>query len=247
MNDLVRSLVEIIGEAGSGAILSKDPLQGAITGASIETRVKGTVKAAESLSSFLRAREERRLSEAAGAIIARTAEKRSMGLDVRPDWNGDIDSRPEELVEQILRTVISETQERKVPYEAVIPVEVAFDESISLDDAFRLISLAASLSYMEMKILFALSTKNEWTFKSYDAGSPKHDPYLDSVLSLVYRNVLFPAGIGERYGGPFLSRVYLSPTGRALVRIMRLASLPSDEIDKVLVDLEDRRRNPYPA
>jgi hypothetical protein len=166
------------------------------------------------------------------------------------DDDGELRSDAAELLEGILRQAAASHEERKVPYLAHIFAGVAFEPTVSADDAQFLVRVAGELTYRQFVLLAVLAHRadhlhalmNAWAARQEGTALP--DPaILAEIDDAASRRLIGAAandddyvyGVGEAAGtlGAMSRTEYstlrLTRVGEAFVRLTRLDSIDEAE------------------
>lgn len=187
---------------------------------------------------LLSPREDYRLGVSVLCGITKAQENEAAGLHLRDDGFfvsqlGDRSSA-EEVVEALWLTIQREYEERKIPFETYLGINIAYRSEIDLPQAHMLLKLASNMSYRQHCLLAALTTKSEWRFKKItDIDSASQRSVSHEFVSLGFDGVLVDrAHGGAVWGGASLgTMIAVSEVGLLLYRLMELWRI--EDVDRL--------------
>ncbi len=225
------------GIEGGLTLLAAQPLQGAIIGAGVASLSLVLQHVASDMGQrMLSPREDLRIGEAMVSAVRKARENNEHGFHLRNDdfFASSPGERPpaEEITEAVFLAIQREVQERKIPSESYLLVNIAYRPNVTPHMAHRLVRLIAELSYSQLSVLAVLGERPTWSLQSHRIDRPIDNPTLADVHDLVFRGVVTPSGITERNGGPFMSEISVGPVGSGLIELAELTRLPILDIDR---------------
>lgn len=260
------ALGELVG-AGVGGVVG-GPV-GAVGGAILGSVMSHTLidVKEEFLGRLLSSKEQQRV--VAVADMTKSVIERNLGQGKIPRndgfFEGSVNERSsaEEVFEGTLIAAQREYEERKLPLLANLNANIAFDESIMLGIANRLIKLATELTYQEilfLRILGLLEGLERMGLYPGDGGIRKKKAYegvsgianiavASDVYSLYRRSLLYSKSTILSAAGINPSELQIAGYGALLFNLMELGNMLYKESDaaiiyEFLVDAEER---PKPA
>jgi hypothetical protein len=194
----------------------------------------------------LLSREQVRLEKSIIEMVAANARLISAGRTLRDDWNVSQCASAEEIFDATLRAAMQASESKKLKHVSCLPMQVAYDPEISAEMAHRLIELARNCSYLELKVLYAMTLSESFVLRGVSVGAQIRDPIFDAVISLMFKGLINPSGLGSKYGGPFFNRLWVSASGLLLVKTMELHTIDRGEIQTVIDRLDELSTESHP-
>jgi hypothetical protein len=231
---------------GISTALITGSLPAAVSAAIFDAAGAASSSALSSIRQTLHSREEERLDQSVIEMVAANARLTSAGRKRRNDWNISPCASAEEIFDATLRVAMQASELRKLKHVSCLPIQVGYDPEISAEMAHRLIELSRNSSYLELKVLYAMTLRKSFVIRGVSTDAQIRDPIFDAVISLMFKGLINPSGLGSRYGGPFFNRLWVSATGLLLVKTMELSTINRDEILGVIDRLDEMPSEPHP-
>jgi hypothetical protein len=187
LQKLLETGAEIVGATVGGAIGLIAGPAGAIGGGAAGVIVSKSL--IEFTHRFLSKREQARVGAAASLTIVGIEERREKGEELRQDGffdaKGTDRSKAEELFEGVLLKCRDEYEEKKIMYISKLYENVAFDSSISPDNANQILNTAQQLSYRQLTII-NLVGQNTNTLLQLRKEDFRGDNYVEDIHNLLH-------------------------------------------------------------
>ena len=235
---------DLIGSGISGTLSlfsAVDPFVGFLAGPA-GVIVSGTLKGIgkDIKERQLSPREDFRVGKVLAIAALEIHQRIENGESLRND--GFFDKKPtgrsdaEEVAEAIMLKCQREPQEKKIPYVGYLLAGIALDSNISTDMGHQLIKAAEQLTYRQLCILrlaaekskFGLSNEN---YRSYKRFPRELYPILYECKDLHDREYInFGDEVGFGLTNTIPKNMTLQGIGRDLFKLMRLSSIPDDDL-----------------
>lgn len=202
-------------------------------------------------------RESIKISSTAIYAIVKIENNFNSGQKLRDDGFFKEDrygrSNADEIVEGILFSAQREHEEKKLKYYGNLLANIAFDDTITKEQANQLISLSKNMSYRQIKLLKIFNInervegkcllRNDAYIKSNsDIDTNELASILQDILNLCYTAI-----IGVENPGVMLivnpesiipSEMRLKRIGKLLYKLMELDDIPEDELKELIAMLK---------
>ncbi|WP_025162973.1 hypothetical protein [Paraclostridium bifermentans] len=197
-------------------------------------------------------RESKKIGATATYALEKIKDNIEKGKQIRDDdfFTEDFTgrSKADEVVEGIMFSAQKEHEERKLKYYGNLVGNIAFDNTISREQANQLISIAENLSYRQIKLLSLfiinqLMPESKFVRKSDYTKEERIDIEVISILQDIIE--LYNIGLVNGNGSVILELGYINPSqirvqgmGVILYNLMELSKIPPKEIDKLIYKLK---------
>jgi hypothetical protein len=258
--DLANKSADVAGSiVGAGVGLAVAGPTGAIGGAAIGPLITNAFK--DVAARLLSPRERIRLDNAIEYITAGIEENMLAHKIVRQDdfFVGDTNfsGNGTELLEGVLLKCKAEYQSKKVRLIANIFKNVAFDDTVSAEIAYHVLSLAEQLTYHELCLLSFFGRKGDFTnFQPYNysltdyqstvlKNSPGAWERMQDLMSM-YRQALIKDGSGSSHIMVDTLKPHsleLHRRGRTLFDLLDLAQIPKEDVMAIVKPLGEGLSN----
>lgn len=226
--------------AGPGGVVA-----GAVGGKAVE--MVFSKLGSEIQSKVLSKRENKKIGATATYALSKIKENIEKGKQLRDDDFFEEDfsgrSKADEIIEGVMFSAQREHEENKLKYYGNLVGNIAFDNTISREQANQLVSLAQKLSYRQIKLL-NLYVINQQALnillRKEDYSKNGISGYnLISVLQDTLE--LYHIGIVGGNGKVILEMGYINPSeirvqgmGALLYNLMELSTMPYTELDELI-------------
>lgn len=198
-------------------------------------------------SKVLSKRENKKIGATATYALSKIKENIEKGKQLRNDDFFDEDfsgrSKADEIIEGVMFSAQREHEENKLKYYGNLVANIAFDKTISREQANQLISIAQKLSYRQIKLLnlYAINQQiPKILLKNEDYSKTGISGYkLISVLQDTLE--LYHIGIVGGSGSVILEMAYINPSeikvqgmGALLYNLMELSTMPYTELEELI-------------
>ncbi len=199
-------------------------------------------------------REEVRVGSVLAIAAAEINRRTELGEVLRADdfFETSTDSRSagDEVIEAVVRAAESEPEERKLPYIGFLLANIAFDETVSREFANRFVSLAHSLTYLEISYLALFHVARERIdeldlpselpaeAKTYAlSGASEMIARLDPIWSIYTQHFISGPSRSMGIGGLKPNELQSFGVGRHLADLMELNRMPFEELKKLASEI----------
>ncbi len=249
LKDYLSKGTEITGAAVGGAIGLIDGPAGAILGGALVSAI--TIGVKEFISRQLSNRQEVRISASTAYLLIGIKNRIDNGESVRTDiflpQDGERSS-VQELFEGVLIKCKEEYQEKKIQYITKIFEKTIFDQTISLDTANQILSIAEKYTYRKICIISFFNRKNEFDtfllmqepYSSYNNASYtlQLEILKQDIFELTNDGILDKNNVATFTKEDIIPFEYkLTTIGETIFVMMDLHLIARSEIEPIFLDL----------
>lgn len=202
-------------------------------------------------SKVLSKRENKKIGATATYALSKIKENIEKGKQLRDDDFFEEDftgrSKADEIMEGVMFSAQREHEENKLKYYGNLVANIAFDKTVSREQANQLISIAENLSYRQMQLisLFIINQLNQEQCILRQNDYTNEESVEIEVISILQDILdLYNIGLINGNGSVILELGYIKPSqvrvqgmGVILYKLMELSKIPLVEIDKLIFKL----------
>ncbi|MBC5998207.1 hypothetical protein EAI30_14500 [Romboutsia ilealis] len=198
-------------------------------------------------SRVLSKRENKKIGATATYALSKIKENIEKGKQLRDDDFFEEDftgrSKADEIMEGVMFSAQREHEENKLKYYGNLVANIAFDKTVSREQANQLISIAQKLSYRQIKLLnlYAINQQiPKILLKNEDYSKNGISGY--KLISILQDTLeLYHIGIVGGSGSVILEMAYINPSeikvqgmGALLYNLMELSAMPYTELEELI-------------
>ena len=219
---------------------------GGVIGAGVQIALRKV--GAEISTRWLSPREEIRLGATFLIVAEEIMRRLENGDKLREDgfFDGSDSSRSdaEEVAESVILKVQREPEEKKIPYMGYLFSSVVFDAEVSTQLAHQIAKVAEQLTYRQLCILKLAFVKDRYSLRGRDYQGEKNItrdvyPALYECAELYNKEFInFRSQMDYGMANLVPSRMTLQGIGEDLFNLMKLTSIPDEDIAPIAEQLK---------